>query len=95
MVALLLLSRDLVDEAAICKLCVAGVRLLALIITLHFTWNAVFCVKCYLKSENHILTLVVFVLSRCLKTRCAVLTCLQKHISTRGLIFADHTPQLV
>ena len=58
--------------------------------------DVVFYVKYYLKSENHVLTLVVCMIrgsqascgNMLLKTRCA-------YISTLGLRFADHTPQLV
>ena len=56
MVALLLLSRDLAADATIGKFCSTGFSKYT---ALHV--DAVFYVKYYLKSENRVLTLVVFV----------------------------------
>ena len=58
MVALLLLSRDLADDTAICTSCSTGVRLLALLNALHFTWMQFSVFKYYLTSEHRMLTLV-------------------------------------
>ena len=57
MVALLLLSLDLADDAAIGKFCSTGG------FSKHtaFHVDAVFYVKYYLEGENRVLTLVVFV----------------------------------
>ena len=63
MVALLLLSRDLADDAAMGKILQYWSAFIGFSKYTAFYVDAVFYVNYYLKSENRVLTLVVFVWS--------------------------------